>query len=66
MFLLIGLSLNLDGDLVGFLSVIISREIGVAALRDFSARNDNRQTSVTFLKQKQLYNFQQLDHIYSH
>lgn len=50
-FLLIGLSLNLDSYLVGFLSaLIISREIGVAALRDFSARNDlTDKTSVTFL-----------------
>ncbi len=50
-FLLIGLSINLNSYLIGLLSaLIISREIGVAALRDYSARNDlTDKTSVTFL-----------------
>ena len=50
-FLLIGLSVNLNSYLIGLLSaLIISREIGVAALRDYSARNDlTDKTSVTFL-----------------
>ena len=38
-FVLIGLSINLDSFLIGFISaIIISREIWVAALRDFNSR----------------------------
>ena len=50
-FVLIGLSINLDSFLIGFISaVIISREIWVAALRDINARNNKSyKTKVTFL-----------------
>ena len=50
-FVLIGLSINLDSFLIGFISsVIISREIWVAALRDINARdNKSDKTKVTFL-----------------
>ena len=50
-FVLIGLSINLDSFLIGFISaVIISREIWVAALRDINSRNDQSyKTKVTFL-----------------
>ena len=50
-FVLIGLSINLDSFLIGFiLAVIISREIWVAALRDINARNNQSdKTKVTFL-----------------
>ncbi len=50
-FVLIGLSINLDSFLIGFVSaVIISREIWVAALRDINARNNQSdKTKVTFL-----------------
>ena len=50
-FVLIGLSVNLDSFLIGFISsVIISREIWVAALRDINARNNqSNKTRVTFL-----------------
>lgn len=50
-FVLIGLSINLDSFLIGFISaVIISREIWVAALRDINARNNQSdKTQVTFL-----------------
>ncbi len=50
-FVLIGLSINLDSFLIGFISaVIISREIWVAALRDINSRNDQSdKTRVTFL-----------------
>ena len=50
-FVLIGLSVSLDSYLIGTLSAfIISREIGVAALRDFSSRNNlSDKTKVTFL-----------------
>ena len=50
-FVLIGLSINLDSFLIGFISaVIISREIWVAALRDINARNNQTdKTKVTFL-----------------
>ena len=50
-FILIGLSINLDSFLIGFISaVIISREIWVAALRDINARNNQSdKTKVTFL-----------------
>ena len=50
-FVLIGLSLNLDSFLIGFISaVIISREVWVAALRDINARNNQSdKTKVTFL-----------------
>tara|TARA_B100001173_G_C15961235_1_gene535792 strand:- start:37 stop:570 length:534 start_codon:yes stop_codon:yes gene_type:complete len=50
-FLLIGLSVTIDSNIIAFLSsIIISREIGVAALRDFSARNQlSDKTKVTFL-----------------
>ena len=50
-FVLIGLSVNLDSFLIGFISaVIISREIWVAALRDINSRNNQSdKTRVTFL-----------------
>ena len=50
-FVLIGLSINLDSFLIGFVSsVIISREIWVAALRDINSRNnESDKTKVTFL-----------------
>ena len=50
-FVLIGLGVNLDSFLVGFISaVIISREIWVAALRDINSRNNqSEKTKVTFL-----------------
>ena len=50
-FVLIGLSINLDSFLIGFISaVIISREVWVAALRDINARNNQSdKTKVTFL-----------------
>ena len=50
-FVLIGLSVNLDSFLIGFISaIIISREIWVAALRDFNSRgNQSEKTRVTFL-----------------
>jgi len=50
-FVLIGLSVNLDSFLIGFIAaVIISREIWVAALRDINARNNQSdKTKVTFL-----------------
>jgi len=50
-FILIGLSINLDSFLIGFISaIIISREIWVAALRDINSRNnESDKTKVTFL-----------------
>jgi len=50
-FVLIGLSINLNSFLIGFISaVIISREIWVAALRDINSRNNqSEKTKVTFL-----------------
>ena len=50
-FVLIGLSVNLNSFLIGFIaSVIISREIWVAALRDINSRNNqSNKTRVTFL-----------------
>ena len=50
-FILIGLSVNLYSYLMAVMSsLIISREIGVAALRDYAARNDiSHKTKVTFL-----------------
>ena len=50
-FILIGLSVELNSQLMALLSsLIIAREIGVAALRDFSARNNlSDRTKVTFL-----------------
>lgn len=50
-FLLLGLSVALDSYLIAFLSsLIIAREIGVAALRDYSARNNiSDRIKVTFL-----------------
>ena len=50
-FVLIGLSINLDSFLIGFISaLIISREVWVAALRDINARNNQSdKTKVTFL-----------------
>ena len=50
-FVLIGISINLNSFLIGFISaVIISREIWVAALRDINARNNQSdKTKVTFL-----------------
>ena len=50
-FVLIGLSVVLDSYLIAVLSsFIIAREIGVAALRDYSARNNiSNRTKVTFL-----------------
>ena len=48
---MIGLSVELDSQLMALLSsLIIAREIGVAALRDYSARNNlSDRTKVTFL-----------------
>ena len=50
-FILIALSINLSSYLVGFLSsLIISREVWVAALRDFNSRNGNSgATKVIFI-----------------
>ena len=50
-FVLIGLSINLNSYLIAVLScLIISREISIAALRDFSSRNNlSNRTKVTFL-----------------
>ena len=50
-FILIGLSVELDSQLMALLSsLIIAREIGVSALRDYSARNNLLdRTKVTFL-----------------
>ena len=50
-FILIGLSVNLNSYLMAVMSsFIISREIGVAALRDYAARNNiSHKTRVTFL-----------------
>ena len=50
-FLLIGLSVVLDSYLIATLSsFIIAREVGVTALRDFSARNNiSDRTKVTYL-----------------
>ena len=50
-FVLIGLSLNLSSFFVGFFaSMIIAREIWVAALRDYNARSmRSDRTKVTFL-----------------
>lgn len=50
-FLLIGLSVELDSFLIAFLSsLIISREIGIAALRDYSSKkNISDRTKVTYL-----------------
>ncbi len=50
-FLLIGLSVELDSFLIAFLSsLIIAREIGIAALRDYSSReNISDRTKVTYL-----------------
>jgi len=50
-FILIDLSVELDSQLMALLSsLIIAREIGVAALRDYSARNNlSDRTKVTFL-----------------
>ena len=48
---MLAISINLDSYFIGFLSaLIISREIWVAALRDFNARKGNLDaTKVTFL-----------------
>ena len=50
-FLLIGISVELDSFLIAFLSsFIIAREIGIAALRDYSSRkNISDRTKVTYL-----------------
>ena len=50
-FILIGLSVNTHSYLMAAMSsFIISREIGVAALRDYAARNNmSHKTKVTFL-----------------
>ena len=50
-FIMIGLSVELDSQLMALLSsLIIAREIGVAALRDYCARNNlSDRTKVTFL-----------------
>tara|TARA_B100000900_G_scaffold260360_1_gene221928 strand:+ start:896 stop:1429 length:534 start_codon:yes stop_codon:yes gene_type:complete len=50
-FLLIGLSVNLHSYLMVIMSAfIISREIGVAALRDYASRNSmSHKTKVSFL-----------------
>ena len=51
LFILFGLTVTLDSYLMAFLSsLIIAREIGVAALRDYSSRNNiSNRTKVTFL-----------------
>tara|TARA_B100000674_G_scaffold333945_1_gene278909 strand:- start:828 stop:1361 length:534 start_codon:yes stop_codon:yes gene_type:complete len=50
-FLLIGLSVELDSYLIAFLSsLIIAREVWIAALRDYSSRkNISDKTKVTYL-----------------
>ena len=50
-FILVGLSVELDSQLMSLLSsFIIAREIGVTALREYSARNNlSDRTKVTFL-----------------
>ena len=50
-FILMGLSVNFHSYLIAVMSsFIISREIGVAALRDYAARNNmSHKTKVTFL-----------------
>ena len=50
-FILIGLSVELDSFLIAFLSsFIIAREIGIAALRDYSSKNNlSDRTKVTYL-----------------
>ena len=50
-FCLIGLSVNLNSYLIAFLSsFIISREIGIAALRDYASRNNlSERTKVTLI-----------------
>ena len=50
-FVLIALSVNLNSNLLGFLaSVIIAREIWVAALRDYNSRiNNTSATKVLFI-----------------
>ena len=50
-FILIGLSVELDSFVIAFLgSLIIAREIGVSALRDYSSRNNkSHKTKVTYL-----------------
>ena len=50
-FILIGLSVELDSQLMALLSsFIIAREIGVSALRDYSSRNNkSHKTKVTYL-----------------
>ena len=50
-FILIGLSVNLNSYLMAVMSAfIIAREIGVTALRDYAARNNmSNKTKVTFL-----------------
>mgnify|MGYP001359207115 CR=1 FL=1 len=50
-FILIGLSVNLHSYLIAIMSAfIISREIGVAALRDYASRNNmSKKIKVTFL-----------------
>jgi len=50
-FLLFGLSLQLDSYVIGFASsIIVSREIWVSALRDYNARNNNlNATKVTYI-----------------
>ncbi len=50
-FILFGIAVALNSFLISFLSaIIISREICVAALRDFSARNNlSNKTKVTFI-----------------
>tara|TARA_B100001248_G_C27382822_1_gene457971 strand:- start:542 stop:1075 length:534 start_codon:yes stop_codon:yes gene_type:complete len=50
-FVLFGLSVSLNSFVIAFLSsLIIAREIGVAALRDYSSRNNiSDKTKVTYL-----------------
>jgi len=50
-FILFGLSVTLDSYLIAFLSsLIVAREIGVAALRDYTSRNNiSDRTKVTLL-----------------
>ena len=50
-FVLFGLSVSLNSFVIAFLSsLIIAREIGIAALRDYSSRNNiSDKTKVTYL-----------------
>ena len=52
-FLFFGLSISLSSYWIGFIaSIIISREIWVAALRDFNSRNNNTNATVLPIRLK--------------